>query len=194
MLLLRFSRYCAILFCELNKNSRCVPPQALCRGRNVKREAGANPARSRHCDKGVYRQGAAAPVTGTYVPGRRRWMLSFQPGNLPAVGTGALLQITRNWLYLKSSWKIRGSFCVAVLHTERPSFFCGSFVCKAAAPGFCFLYLFFSKWIYHRRKEAKHMKHNNLKKPAAVLTALALAAALLAGCGCLLYTSPSPRD
>ena len=58
--------------------------------------------------------------------------------------------------------------------------FCGSFVCKAAAPGFCFLYLFFSKWIYHRRKEAKHMKHNNLKKPAAVLTALALAAALLA--------------
>ena len=27
------------------------------------------------------------------------------------------------------------------------------------------------------------MKHNNLKKPAAVLTALALAAALLAGCG-----------
>ena len=109
--------------------------------------------------------------------------MSFQPGNLPAVGTGALLQITRNWLYLKSSWKIRGSFCVAVLHTERPSFFCGSFVCKAAAPGFCFLYLFFSKWICHRRKEAKHMKHNNLKKPAAVLTALALAAALLAGCG-----------
>ena len=105
--------------------------------------------------------------------------MSFQPGNLPAVGTGALLQITRNWLYLKSSWKIRGSFCVAVLHTKRPSFFYGSFVCKAAAPGFCFLYLFFSKWICHRRKEAKHMKHNNLKKPAAVLTALALAAALL---------------
>ena len=55
----------------------------------VKRETGVIPVRSRHCDKGVYRQGAAAPVTGTYVPGRRRWMLSFQPGNLPAVGTGA---------------------------------------------------------------------------------------------------------
>ncbi len=148
----------------------------------VKREAGANPARSRHCDKGACRQGAFAPVT-EHCLGRRRQALSFQPGNLPAVGTGALLQITRNWLYLKSSWKIRGSFCVAVLHTKRPSFFYGSFVCKAAAPGFCFLYLFFSKWIYHRRKEAKHMKHNNLKKPAAVLTALALAAALLAGCG-----------
>ena len=51
------------------------------------------------------------------------------------------------------------------------------------------------------------MKHNNLKKPAAVLTALALAAALLAAGAlwvllgwrgaldvCLLYTSPSPRD
>nr|DAG17935.1 MAG TPA: hypothetical protein [Caudoviricetes sp.] len=56
---LRFYRYCAILLCELNKNSRCVPPQALCRGRNVKREAGANPARSRHCNKGARGPGAS---------------------------------------------------------------------------------------------------------------------------------------
>ena len=136
MLLLRFYRYCAILFCELNKNSRCVPPQALCRGRNVKREAGANPARSRHCDKGVYRQGAAAPVTGTYVPGRRRWMLSFQPGNLPAVGTGAQApdheelvvpkkpEKTEKGLFALPSRKQKGPFCFA---------------------GHSFLYLLFSK-------------------------------------------------
>ena len=58
MLFLRFGRYCAILLCELNKNSRCVPLQALCRSRNVKREAGADPARSRHCDKGAHGRGA----------------------------------------------------------------------------------------------------------------------------------------
>ena len=69
-------------------------------------------------------------------PGRRRQALSFQPGNLPAVGTGALLQITRNWLYLKSSWKIRGSFCVAVLHTERPSFFVAVLSAKLLRLGF----------------------------------------------------------
>ena len=62
--------------------------------------------------------------------------MSFQPGNLPAVGTGALLQITRNWLYLKSSWKIRGSFCVAVLHTERPSFFVAVLSAKLLRLGF----------------------------------------------------------
>lgn len=136
MPLLRFSRYCAILLCELNKNSRCVPPQALCRGRNVKREAGANPARSRHCDKGVYRQGAAASVTGTHVPGRRRWMLSFQPGNLPAVGTGAQApdheelvvpkkpEKTEKGLFALPSRKQKGPFCFA---------------------GHSFLYLLFSK-------------------------------------------------
>ena len=36
-------------------------------------------------------------------PGRRRQVLSFQPGNLPAAGYGgAPPQITRNWLYRKA--------------------------------------------------------------------------------------------
>ena len=36
-------------------------------------------------------------------PGRRRWVLIFQPGNLPAAGYGGVPpQITRNWLYRKA--------------------------------------------------------------------------------------------
>ena len=90
--------------------------------RLVKREAGANPARSRHCDKGVYRQGAAAPVTGTYVPGRRRWVLSFQPGNLPAVGTGAPSSGSRGIGRTKKPESFKGSFCCAFRAAERPFF------------------------------------------------------------------------
>ena len=91
-------------------------------GRDVKREAGVNPARSRHCDKGVHCQGAFAPVTEPSGLGRRQRALSFQSGNLPAVGTGALLpQITRNWLYQKAL-KQQRSFCHAIRRTEGPLF------------------------------------------------------------------------
>ena len=153
-----------------------------------KREAGANPARSRHCDKGACRQGAFAPVT-EHCLGRRRRALSFQPGNLPAVGTGALLQITRNWLYLKSSWKIRGLFVLPFCMQKAPLFFAAVWLAKPPCLGFvpctCF-----SVMDCNRRKEAKHMKRNNLKKPAAVLTALALAAAPLTA---QLPAAPPPR-
>lgn len=49
----------------------------------VKREPGANPGRSRHCDKGVYLQN----VTEALSLGRRRYALIFQPGDLPEIGT-----------------------------------------------------------------------------------------------------------
>ena len=104
---LHSAQFYVIISDELNRKQQV--PSATLRGGKGKREAGADPARSRHCDKGACRQGAFAPVT-EHCLGRRRQALSFQPGNLPAVGTGALLQITRNWLYLKSSWKIRGVF------------------------------------------------------------------------------------
>ena len=77
-----------------------MPPGS---GRNVKREAGADPARSRHCDKGVRCLGAQRRSLEALPLGRRQRAVSFQSGNLPAVGTGALLpQITRNWLYQKA--------------------------------------------------------------------------------------------
>jgi hypothetical protein len=100
-----------------------------------KREAGANPARSRHCDKGACRQGAFAPVT-EHCLGRRRQALSFQPGNLPAVGTGAQVpdheelvvpkkpEKTEKGLFVLPSRKQKGPFCFA---------------------GHSFLYLLFSK-------------------------------------------------
>ena len=63
-------------------------------------------------------------------PGRRRWVLIFQPGNLPAAGYGgAQLQITRNWLYRKEPAESTGSFCVAILHAKRPRFLIGVFCC-----------------------------------------------------------------
>ena len=114
-----------ILNSELNRKQQVRTARGSGRGRHVKREAGANPTRSRHCDKGVYRQGAAAPVTGTHVPGRRRWMLSFQPGNLPAVGTGAQApdheelvvpkkpEKTEKGLFALPSRKQKGPFCFA---------------------------------------------------------------------------------
>ena len=97
-------------------------------GRNVKREAGADPARSRHCDKGVHCQGAFAPVTEPSGLGRRQRALIFQSGNLPAVGTGALPpQITRNWLYQKAC-KIRGLFALPFRKQKTP-FFATSLSC-----------------------------------------------------------------
>ena len=99
-------------------------------GRNVKREAGANPARSRHCDKGACRQGAFAPVT-EHCLGRRRQALSFQPGNLPAVGTGARCSRSRGIGCTKKP-ENEGSFCFAVSQAKRPFSFIGSsFLCPS---------------------------------------------------------------
>ena len=64
-----------------------------------------------------------------------------------------------------------------------PRFFVAVLSAKLLRLGFVSCTCFSANGFATRRKEAKHMKHNNLKKPAAVLTALALAAALLAGCG-----------
>ena len=91
-------------------------------GRNVKREAGADPARSRHCDKGV-RIRVLCTSHWSIAPGRGCRAAIFQSGNLPAVGTGALLpQITRNWLYQKAL-KQQRSFCHAIRRTKGPLFY-----------------------------------------------------------------------
>lgn len=88
-----------------------------------KREAGASPARSRHCDRRACRQGAFAPVT-EHCLGRRRQAVNLQPGNLPAAGYGsAWLQITRNWLYRKAPAETRGLF-VLPFCTQKGLVFC----------------------------------------------------------------------
>ena len=56
---LAFFRRVCYTFSELNREQQVRSAvQPLGGGGSVKREAGANPARSRHCDKGVHRQGA----------------------------------------------------------------------------------------------------------------------------------------
>ena len=123
---LHSAQFYVIIPDELNRKQQ-VPSAAL-RGGKGKREAGADPARSRHCDKGVHCQGAFAPVTEPSGLGRRQRALSFQSGNLPAVGTGALPpQITRNWLYQKAC-KIRGLFALPFRKQKTP-FFATSLSC-----------------------------------------------------------------
>ena len=98
--------------------------------------------------------------------------MSFESGNLPAVGTGALPpQITRNWLYQKAC-KIRGLFALPFRKQKAP-FFVGSLSCTL---------LFGAVFHPHQERKSK-MKKRNIRKTAAALTALALCAGVLTGCG-----------
>ena len=101
-------------------------------------------------------------------------MLSFQPGNLPAVGTGAQApdheelvvpkkpEKTEKGLFALPSRKQKGPFCFA---------------------GRSFLYLLFSKNHVQTGKERTKMRKRTIHKAAAALTALALCAGVLTGCG-----------
>ena len=61
--------------------------------RLVKREAGANPARTRHRD-------SQATAYYHWETGKVSWMrLNDQPGDLPLRSTGTKVQATRNWQY-----------------------------------------------------------------------------------------------
>ena len=101
--------------------------------------------------------------------------MSFQSGNLPAVGTGALLpQITRNWLYQKAC-KIRGLFALPFRKQKTPFF--------QIHPRFSFLYPSVRCRILPTSGKENKMKKRNIRKTAAALTALALCAGVLTGCG-----------
>ena len=101
--------------------------------------------------------------------------MSFQSGNLPAVGTGALLpQITRNWLYQKAC-KIRGLFALPFRKQKTPFF--------QIHPRFSFLYPSVRRRILPTSGKENKMKKRNIRKTAAALTALALCAGVLTGCG-----------
>lgn len=101
--------------------------------------------------------------------------MSFQPGNLPAVGTGAQApdheelvvpkkpEKTEKGLFALPSRKQKGPFCF-VRHS--------------------FLYLLFSKKSCSKTgKERTKMRKRTIHKAAAALTALALCAGVLTGCG-----------
>ena len=102
-------------------------------------------------------------------------MLSFQPGNLPAVGTGAQApdheelvvpkkpEKTEKGLFALPSRKQKGPFCFA---------------------GRSFLYLLFSKnHVQKQERNEQKMRKRTIHNAAAALTALALCAGVLTGCG-----------
>ena len=105
---LHSAQFYVIIPDELNRKQQ-VPSAAL-RGGKGKREAGADPARSRHCDKGVRVRVLCAPATGAFAPGRRCRAAIFQSGNLPAVGTGVQTPDHEELVVPKSPEKIRGLF------------------------------------------------------------------------------------
>ena len=101
--------------------------------------------------------------------------MSFQSGNLPAVGTGVQTpdheelvvpkkpEKTEKGLFALPSRKQKGPFCFA---------------------GHSFLYLLFSKKSCSKTgKERTKMRKRTIHKAAAALTALALCAGVLTGCG-----------
>ena len=99
--LLHSAQFYAIIFDELNRKQQ-VPFADALHGEKGKREAGANPARSRHCDKGVR---VRVLCTGHWsIPlreggvGRR----SFSQETCLLLVRGPWPQITRNWLYQKA--------------------------------------------------------------------------------------------
>ena len=99
---LHSAQFYVIISDELNRKQQ-VPSAAL-RGGKGKREAGADPARSRHCDKGD--------------AGRR----SFSQETCLLLVRGPEPQITRNWLYQKAL-KQKRSFCHAIRRTKGPLFY-----------------------------------------------------------------------
>ena len=91
-------------------------------GRNVKREAGVNPARSRHCDKGVRVRVLCAPATGALLREGDAGRRSFSQETCLLLVRGPEPQITRNWLYQKAL-KQQRSFCHAIRRTKGPLFY-----------------------------------------------------------------------
>ena len=87
-------------------------PAGFVKTRLVKRETGVIPVRSRHCDKGVRCLGARRRSLGALLLGRRQWMMSFQSGNLPAVGTGASGSGSRGIGRTKKPERSKGLFAV----------------------------------------------------------------------------------
>ena len=126
---LRFCPHCVILYTvKLNTTAG-----AFLRGSAAQKRVKGKRAQIPHDLVTVIREPAARVRLHRSLgisPGRRWWVLIFQPGNLPAARYGgAQLQITRNWLYRKEPAESMGSFCVAILHAKRPRFLIGVFCC-----------------------------------------------------------------
>ena len=99
-------------------------------------------------------------------------MRIFQPGDLPAVGTGALCPGSRGIGCTKKPENFKGSFCFAISQAKRPFCFRLSFLYPSAQTR-----------MFNKQERNNNMRKRNIHKAAAALTALALCAGVLTGCG-----------
>ena len=153
---------------ELNRKQQ-VPSAAL-RGGKGKREAGADPARSRHCDKGVRVRVLCAPATGALLREGGAGRRSFSQETCLLLVRGPEPQITRNWLYQKALKKSE-VFLSCHPQDKRASFL----------PHFPVPFVRFGRNLSTGKD--KTMRKIETKKLAAAVTSLALCAGVLTGCG-----------
>ena len=101
-------------------------------------------------------------------------MLSFQPGNLPAVGTGAQAPDHEELVVPKKPEKLKRAFLLCHPASRKAPFVLpGTLSCT-----FCS-----AKIMFKNRKGTNKMRKRTIHKAAAALTALALCAGVLTGCG-----------
>ena len=93
-----------------------------------KREAAANAARSRHCDKRAIEHSARQShwETGKVV----LWRLSFQSGNLPFAGTGSMIQGHEVLTVLLRLFPERRRSCLLYPLADARGFFGHAFHCR----------------------------------------------------------------
>ena len=162
------AQFYVIISDELNRKQQ-VPSAAL-RGGKGKREAGADPARSRHCDKGVRVRVLCAPATGALLREGDAGRQSFSQETCLLLVRGPEPQITRNWLYQKALKKSE-VFLSCHPQDKRASFL----------PHFPVPFVRFGRNLSTGKD--KTMRKIETKKLAAAVTALALCAGVLTGCG-----------
>ena len=162
------AQFYVIISDELNRKQQ-VPSAAL-RGGKGKREAGADPVRSRHCDKGVRVRVLCAPATGALLREGGAGRRSFSQETCLLLVRGPEPQITRNWLYQKALKKSE-VFLSCHPQDKRASFL----------PHFPVPFVRFGRNLSTGKD--KTMRKIETKKLAAAVTALALCAGVLTGCG-----------
>ena len=100
--------------------------------------------------------------------------MSFQPGNLPAVGTGAQVPDHEELVVPKKPEKLKRAFLLCHPASRKAPFVLpGTLSCT-----FCS-----AKIMFKTGKERTKMRKRTIHKAAAALTALALCAGVLTGCG-----------
>ena len=123
---LHSAQFYVIISDELNRKQQ-VPSAAL-RGGKGKREAGTDPARSRHCDKGVRVRVLCAPATGALLREGDAGRRSFSQETCLLLVPGLCRPRSRGIGCTKKPVRY-GVFLLCHFASGRPRFFTGSLSC-----------------------------------------------------------------